>query len=454
MATPTTISAFLTEQQTALTEAKKTADEDVGKAQKKHAAARKAHTDATKELAALETQVASIRKRLSEIITPADAAPLVAELEQKIVEQRAKQAQIFDLEEAVKLADAEVERAGAQLQTALAGLKRVADALADAKQRDEQSAGLKKKLDEEPLKGIGTDAETALLNPPFSDAKARIEDDLPATLIARARERRQQAEELLTLRRTAASDAQKLVNDELDSTGGLNGKIEKVMQDFERAMQAFRDYVVNSKGRLDQALASLAAVADKEKDPLTDAETGSINDPALQDDRDAAAEKEKARDDARVEFEKKSLAFENAVLKALATNVDANPADDLDVQNAIATLDIAKGDLALAQDEYTAAIRKVLDDWEATVPDSTWRQLADFEEAQRLLGELKSAKPADLLKAVEDAESALVLNMAALDKSARTLNVLESEAQKRVAQLDFEQDAAQRLKFRALRGDS
>lgn len=454
MATPTTISAFLTEQQAALTKAKQTADKGVGKSQQALADARKAHVNATKELAALETQVASIRKRLAEIITPADAAPLLAELEQKIIEQRAKQAQIFDLEEAVRLSESEVERAGAQLQTVLAGLKRVADAITDAQQRDAQHAGLKQKLEAEPLKGIGTDAETALMNPPFSDAKTRIEADLPATLIARARERRQQAEALITLRQTAATDAQKFVNNELNSSGGLNGKIEKTRQDFERAAQAFRDYVVNSKGRFEQALASLKAVADKEKDPLTPAESESINDPTRQVDRDKAAQKEEARDVARVEFEKKRLAFENAVLKALAANIDANPADDLDVKNAMTTLDTAKGNLEVAQGEYKAAMRKILDDWEATVPDATWRQLADFEEAQRLLNDLKSAKPADILKAVEDAENALVLTMAALDKSERTLNVLESEAQKRVVQLEFETDAAQRLKFRALRGDN
>ena len=118
-----------------------------------------------------------------------------------------------------------------------------------------------------------------------------------------------------------------------------------------------------------------------------------------------------------------------------------------------AALEVADGELGQAEDDYTVEMKTVMDQWEAAVPDTAWRRLDAFEEAQRTLTALKDADTA-LLKNEESAkESALVTALADAAKSTRTLSALEAERASRSTLYEFENAAAQRLLFSALRGD-
>jgi hypothetical protein len=118
-----------------------------------------------------------------------------------------------------------------------------------------------------------------------------------------------------------------------------------------------------------------------------------------------------------------------------------------------AALTAAQAALTAADTAYRTSNKGVLDIWEAAVPDSAWRHLYDLEEAKRLLNLVKNADPAVDDTAVTTAETALATALDKIGASADVLRVLEGERQRRAARLEFEDGAAPRLLFSALRGD-
>ena len=120
-----------------------------------------------------------------------------------------------------------------------------------------------------------------------------------------------------------------------------------------------------------------------------------------------------------------------------------------------ATTDLSSAQTALttAQGAYTAAIEQQARDWEATVPDTTWQLLADFERARGLLSDLQNPSPVALTTAMDNAEATLVTALLAADKSARTLAALQAEATRRGAVATYETTAIENRHFGAVRGD-
>ncbi|MBA3440953.1 MAG: hypothetical protein H0T92_13895 [Pyrinomonadaceae bacterium] len=517
MATPTTLLEFATAEESALKKEKVKAQKSVKDAQEEQAAARATHNSVVAELTVLENQAANIRKELASVPTPADGDALLDQLEQKIIDMRAKQAAILAAEEIVEVSKAKLDRANVEINLVAARLGEAEAVLAEAKQQSKQREDLKKKLTQPPLATLKDDADAALNTPPhnkpFTDAKARIKD-IPADLITRAQERLKSAVDQLALTQTTAAEAQELVNAELNTNGGLAGKTEKLRVEFLRAEEAFRNYVLKSKEMFDQARAMLALVANPDHDPLTAAQVERIKE--LEADGILAAPKEKERDDARAEEKAKEAALAKAKLKAQVKDIDADLDADPDVQAAMTALNTARAaraaedqtwnekeaerdaaqavvnttkaaldkailkakadkidpdtdaavqaaraaladaekDFNQADDDYKASDKGILHSWEAAVPNTAWRRFADFTEAERLLTILKDTDPATLVSAMETAEMELFKELVAAAKSARTLRLLNIMMAERKARLEYENGAAQRLMFSALRGDS
>jgi hypothetical protein len=432
---------------------------------------------------------------------------------------------------------------------------------------------LRHKLTKPPLSTMMADATAALAGNPWTDAKARIEADIPQDLLACARER-------------AAVELKRLENDNTKVTetatrlGAVLADADNRQQLFDSADAAFRAYVVNAKNRFDQALAIAARVADPKQNPLTAAENASIHDTALLAERTKAANARKDIATAQIKVDVKQTDVDIARLKALAIDIDADPETDANVVAARAALDplqaeleetikaffdplvfevddstqdvstlvnklqsdsdptklvsqfiLGKFDAAtlalfadaastleqrlsaliqdlnkilqgsesifeetrfegvdlrpdtqlliqqkptgeslirlnrlLLEDAYPLEIASnplfkptgqnpiVLTTWETAVPDTAWRNLADFEEAKRLLITLKT-DPAPVT-AMDNAEADLVAALIAAEKVGRTLGLLESEELKAASKARFDKGSLPRRTLSALRGDS
>src|SRR2546423_1530787 len=423
------------------------------KAEADYAAAREKLGKAGEDFATLEKEAARIRKELAEVETPADGEALLAKLSDTIVALRAKNADILEAEEKAALAKASSEQGGSDLNRAEALLAAADVAKAAAQSEGDRRAALVKALGEAPLATIQQDATDALKADPFKKAQTRIKNDIPDALRDRAKERRQNELDSLDFERGIVEEADSLAAAELDKNGGLSGKAEKLRAEYARAADRLRDHVGRAKERFDRALALAARIADKDSDPLTSAQRARINDAILAADGAAAAVLEKARDDAGADVKEAGAELIKAKLEARAADIDpeANPTQK--VKDAQKDLDDARNAFAIADGNYLPANVKALDAWEAAVPDATWRHLADFEEAQQALTELKQTKGQDLVDDLTLAEANLAAALADASGSARRLRVLEAERQAHAARAAFEASAAARLTLSALRGD-
>jgi hypothetical protein len=168
--------------------------------------------------------------------------------------------------------------------------------------------------------------------------------------------------------------------------------------------------------------------------------------------RKAFEDATKARDDAKAAVPTREKELKDARTAAAAKVPPVDPESDPAVKDARTALALAKNELAKAE-RRLITIGGGLDVWEAAVLDTSWRMLADFDEAERILTDLKDSKPSDLLKAVKDTEAALVAARESTTKSARALVVLEGDAAERRARLEQAREAAPARFLSALRGD-
>lgn len=298
------------------------------------------------------------------------------------------------------------------------------------------------------------DATAALAAETWVNAKARIETDLPQALRDCANERAKVVLEGLGSGQKQVDDIDKLL-------GAIIGQTENLYEIFKNADADFRDYVVNAKRRFDQALAIAARVADIKQNPLTEAENLSIHskkpdgsiDEALQTKRNDAATARKALATAQIDVDAKQADVDITKLKVLAADIDADPNTDPDVIAAEAALANAQDNLASAKTAFTSDMQADLTDWETAVPDTAWRNLADFQEARRLLIALQMSPPS-LVTAMDAAEADLVEALLAPDKARRTLVLLRSESQKAASNLSFDTGILSRRVLSALRGDN
>lgn len=339
--------------------------------------------------------------------------------------------------------------------------------------------------------------------------------DIPAKLFARAKERRQRALAPVAQADDASEAALAAVLKEHADKGGLAGVAEKTWKLFEQAEIAVEEFVTTAKARLDQAQADLARVADLENAPLTAEQTARINagDP-LKTDRETAVATEKTRDDKMNDVVGAQAALDAEILKALADGkipddvaavqtkrttltdlqddfedlddawrteekdrdekigivgarelnlalaIEAAVAAKNDVETdpgviqATSDLNAAKLALETAEDTYDASEHGILHAWEAAVPDSMWRLVADFLAAEETLNELKNSDPTKLQDDLETAEADYVAAQLAADASASKLATLAAEQARREAKEKAERQYSEQRSFGALRGDN
>jgi hypothetical protein len=519
----TTLLAYWTDQKTKADVALRAAQTALTAAQNELATQRSNLSKANQELANLAKQTAQIRADLAEAATPADVDALESQLAKVIRDTRAQQALIILIEANIDTAQTTLDLATANVASATARGSAAAAALETADQSDKDrfkvgtgqavrtsnsvtisgltghpflvndgitvtgmtdtsfngtftigsvtgtsitypqaaanatSGGgvvfglralrLRHNLTRPPLSTMVADATAALAAKPWTDARARIQADIPPELRDCANER-------------AKVEVKRLENDNKKVAETVK-LLDNRRQLFDNADAAFRDYVVNAKGRFDQALAIAARVADPKQNPLTEAQNLSTHsknpdgstDTALQTKRNDAAAARKAVATAQIDVDAKQTDLDIARLEALAKDIDADPETDVAVTAAKAALATAQSNLASANTAFTSDMQTDLADWETAVPDTAWRNLADFEAAKRLLVALKT-DPAPLVTMMDTAEAELVAALIVAEKAGRTLSLLKSEVLKAAAKARLDTGSLPRRALGALRGDS
>lgn len=394
-------------------------------------------THLSTQLAKLEREIATLRAELATAEMPADVTAASVELEQKIVARRSREADVLAVDELIEKAQRAVDRGKSGLERAAADLGRATAWRATAEAEATERAAWRAAIAALPLSKVGDEAEDALSSTSMDDAKKRVQGpqgDIPTELATRARERTARELNKITAEQDRVETAEAKIGNAAKTTEGLTGDSTNARTAFLRAETAFRDYVLNARERYRRALSLMDAI--KAAPPITPAERSRITDTKIVNAGKTAATKEKARDDAAATLDAKRIELEDARLKALATDIDADPATDADVKKAQKAFTDAETAFDTANGQYTDADRADLTAWEATVPDSSWRLLVDLQEAERLLTELKNAKPEELRKGMDDAEEKLGEALGKEAKAARTARFLVSEAGERADRRD------------------
>ena len=487
----TTVLAFWTDQKTTADKDLTDAQTNVKNAQTDLATQRDELSKANQELADLAKQTAQVRAGLAEAATPADVDALETRLAEAIINTRSKQAKIIAIEAAIDAAKTKLDLGNASVAAATSRASTVAAALKTADQQDRDRAKLRANLSNPPLKTIVDDAIDALTGKDslaaklWTDAKSRIGEDIPKELHDCANERaevelkrvtngKKKAAEIVNLLGTQIAERAKvevarLESDEMKVTaivellGTLGADPDYLRPSFDAADAAFRDYVTNAKSWFDQALVIAARIADRKQNPLTAAETLNIHsqkpepdrtvDAALQTKRNDAAQARLEVATAEIDVDANQTKVDIEVLKAKTKGIE-DPDTDATVKAAETTLKSSQDHLETKKKALTIAKKAVLDDWETAVPDTTWRNLADFKSAQQLLTKVKEPDPNSLIAEMDQAEAALVAALLSAEKARRTSDFLASEALRAASQVRTDSGSLPRRMLGALRGDS
>jgi hypothetical protein len=514
MTDPTTILDYATRKRDDARLAVAAAQQQLAQAQSAIATQSENLAQTTSAFSDLNKQADETRKKLAAAPTSADGEALLDALEQLIIRSRTKRAGALKAQAELDAAKAAAESAQTLLNATSARLAKAESALKQADEAHTQREKLKAALTAAPLSTLNTDAGAALLNGPFTSAKARIEADFPARLLARAEERfdSEVARIARTVADALAADDSALA--ERDANGGAAGDADKQWQVFLRAEAAARDFVNTAKSRFDQAQATLAGAADASRFPLTPEESASINDATLKTAREAAAAAENIHDAELKILNDAGDALEAEILKAIAENKNPDDAQAvIDARNTLAAADLAfhtvdaawraeeidrdaklvdvvakqvalavanqsaiaakkdpetdasviaartalteaENALKIAEDNYKQSNHGVLHAWEAAVPETAWLLLATYEEAKRALNDLKASDPAKIKSDLDQAEEDFVEAKLKADASSNVLEQLAAEQTRRAGRRQSaRQNNAQRL-FGALRGDN
>jgi hypothetical protein len=458
MATPTTLVALAGQHITDRGTDKTAAQAAAAQAQTDLTNAEQAVAAAHAEYAKQQAAAADIRSKLALITTPADGAPLLAQLEQTIIASRAAAAAGLTAEATRAKARAALSEAQSRVQQAGAGLTQALAALDQANADDKRRQAGKVALTRPPLSTLPARATTLLGSATFTNARNRVEGDFPQALRDRARERAALAAAHLTRATQAYTNSAQLLNAQLTAKGGPDDRLQPLRDAVSAAEAGLLGYVGGAKERCDRAEAALKRIGSTTNPPLTQAEKDRINDATLKTDREAAAAKESDRDKARDVVDQKQAAFDLERLKVLVAQGEAGLTQALadansDVAKAKTALDDAVADLQGKEAAYTAPMRALMDGWEAALPDSAWTDLSDFDAADATLQALQ-ASPVALVTALNAGESALLAALLLADQDGAALVTASTAAAQQHARLDFEAGAAQRLAFAALRGDN
>ena len=446
---PTTLKDFATAELDRAKTRQRFAQEDLKANNAAVDTAKKDQAEAAKKLAQAERAAREIRAKLAEIPMPADGAALIEQLEGRIVESHTQEASALDAEARIAAGRVRADRAA----------KEEARASADVALDEARKSTAEKKHDEwvqaktratGALGSLPQDAidllNDAAKNQDFTAARTRVEGDIPAALLTRARARGQRELDALEAARTARTSREDALATELATNGGKAGAVFEKGLAFARAEAALRDFASRAEEDKAQAVQTFKAIA--AAPPLTQAVKDRIA--ALAADGAAALPAEQERDIARAAVQAKQEQLD----ARLETVRDAG--DDVTADAQVGTLTGELAALNATLNTKQAAfdiVKEDLDAWEAAVPEATWAALFALDEARRTLERLGAVVPATLVSDFDTAEDAYATSLLEAAAAARRTIDLEDDVAVRSAGVDALLDAKRRRIISALRGD-
>lgn len=403
-------------------------------AQSTIAAAQAALAQASAQAAALDAQETALRAELAAAPMPADAAALVPQLEQLIVQARRQHTAVVAATDAVAAAQQQLDETRLRSQLGAAGAAAAGSERARVKAEDDTRTTWKTSA---AAANVPLQAQQLRADKPFTDAKAKATGLLPKPLVDRARQRAAAERDRIAALRNAADAAEASIAKQGDD-------VEKARAAFRADEAALRTFAITAPSRFARAQALLATVL--AAPALTQAEQDAVAAAVDDADPDALAA-ENERDDAAADLRKAQAALEAKELAKLADPSVDTTAEEQDVTDAEATLQ-------QKEDDYTPDLRAAVDTAEAAVPEAAWRTLAAFDEADAILDDLKGANPAKLASDATASEAALVAKLEAAAGTASAAAALAVAARARADRAAVLSRTEPDHVFAALRGDA
>jgi hypothetical protein len=452
----TTLIEVLTKEFDACTSALAAAQSDMTAAQAKLSTAKvKLDADAV-TLKELTSDITSNRGKLTSASIPSEVAALNAKIRDQLIEQRRLQGVILDDQEAVALAQAEVDantKTMNRMKRGVASAKTVLDSsVKSGKDRDK----LKKSASEPPFKTLKADAAAFASGPTAADAQAVINANIPVELQALLVERHATRVTRDVTIKSSLAEAESAQAAALGATLGVGGEVVEKEIDFARVDRQLREYVETAKRRFDHAVSLLSDLQKIKNDPklpniLTAAEKADVKVTA---ERAAAAKKAEDVDDKLNSLINAEKTLDAGVLTRIEANVDTLSTDS--------TLKALRNAVVNAQKDFTTSRsalvtsgdKKLLDEWEIIVQDTVWQKFLEYADAQATLAELQSTDPANLVSDLDAAEDAYAAAIVKAGKAQRRVDAYSDVVQLRAKRAEVSAAALPARLFSAVRGDS
>ncbi len=436
MPTPTTLNGFWSEEVARQQASLAAARLQQIQTQTEEQAALAAYAASASALQAAKDKVEACRKQLAAIALPADSAPVLAQMRAALIAVR--QAAASHVRNA-----AAQRRLAEQRQAQAIGVTAAEQALAAAqqeKQAAEAASAVRQPWLAGALGGLKTNAQAALTDLEAA-ARAKVEADLPShandarSLLKQARLRAALAAAAQTGQAELAAGVQDASADWQEASSRKADKLARLAAGFALAVAALGRFA-QSQPSIDQARASLQALASLAGSALSAAQQAELFDPAQLASREAALEKLAACDDKRRLRDAAENAYQAGLFSARFAAPDSSEADLQAVPPLKPLFDArntAQGQLDSAETAL-AAVAGVLESWFAAVPEPVWERLEQLDAALATLKAIKDSNITDLKAAVSNGEKALAEALDAASLERRQLAVLHDALARREAE--------------------
>jgi len=396
-------------------------------------------------------------------LMPADIESLADDLQALLIERRHNNADLLEADTGIAFNAAQVELLAQQMTKANEAVTQAAKELVAAQQRGEQHVAWVSSETVDAITVLQADAQALLdvndgsgtIDPDtpsavLAAAKARVEADVPAVLRTLARLRAEAVVADAGLQEELVAGINTLVQTQARAVAIDAGLIAQRRAEYADAETALKAHALGLRDEFSRALGLFAAVVGSSA--LTTAERNRIDALALAADSDAVTTAT-ALTQAQELVAAKRQDLQLAIASARAADINADPYDDITVQDEQSALDGLESDLSDAIAAHTDAMVLALDEWETAIPDAIWANVHNFDQAIAALERIVDSDGVILASEFAAAELALIAVLTDADEHQRLTEMLCREQATVVARSKASQACLASRQLAALRGD-